>query len=182
MRSPWKIIADIAGRRKSDETADLPVAIHERHNDESSASLVADHNSDVADKPVAHEVVVEDKAPTTAGENQVAEPDDRYVPTTAIVQSASSDEIQSIDTDTIEPLKVASNKTVAHSKPEQAEASKKTISRPAARRSNSDSSVEPNVIDDPLALENQISSLRSQLAGKLVLQNEYLRSLLERYH
>jgi hypothetical protein len=160
MRSPWKILADLASRRRNSD--DVPPTTRGVIDDKAARSDLD------ADK------VIEPPEAPTATEPDHALPEQRPDPslTTPAVDEQSKLPVRSNANTSKASRKVQGKQIKSGSSTKLHNPEKNT--RPAT-------AVNVSALDESLSLDAEVKQLRSLLASKLELQNAQLRDLLARY-
>lgn len=196
MRSPWKLIKDLASRRKVEEAsgpvdeivaipdpraeehrpdltlrAQLEAAIESKSTvDENEASGQRESAGAAAELPTR----VERSDPLLAepAESGALEGHDQPLPATPVIQAAEDE--TGADALAEGPKKQRAKAPRARKNRGEPPVVKKVAEEPAA--------VEKTFLDEATELDLEIKGLRSQLSAKLLEQNAHLRRMLERYN
>jgi hypothetical protein len=196
MRSPWKLIKEIASRRKVEEAsgpvdeivakpdpraeehrpdltlrAELEATIESKSTvDENEASGQREPAGAAAKLPTR----VEQSDPLLAepAESGALEGHDQPLPATPVIQAAEGE--TGADVLAEGPKKERAKAPRARKNRGEPPVVKKVAEEPAA--------VEKTFLDEATELDLEIKGLRSQLSAKLLEQNAHLRRMLERYN
>ena len=187
MRSPWKFIADLTYRQKAKEVDGVGGdgdAISDPSAIDVARSVIDDRQIERAtDNAELGADLSDGNFTLSSPENEQLQisPMDHVVPGEPHNhQVEETDGIASDQTNAFDPASAAAPRA---KEPSRTPKPTKLI----AAKSAGGSAVTPPAINQLSALENarlleqEIASLRSQLSGKLVAQNQQLRSLLKRY-
>ena len=196
MRSPWKLIKDIASRRKVEEAsgpvdeivakpdpraeehrpdltlrAELEAAIESKSTvDENEAS--GQRESAGAAAELSTRVEQSDPLLAEPAESGALEGRDQPLPATPVIQAAEGE--TGADVLAEAPKKQRAKVPRARKNRGEPPVVKKVAEEPAA--------VEKTFLDEATELDLEIKGLRSQLSAKLLEQNAHLRRILERYN
>lgn len=197
MRSPWKLIKDLAWRRKTQEAsepADEIVAIPDPRAEEIRPELTL--QAELEAPPAI-------KSKSTVDENQAnGQPDSAGAAAALPVQVERSDPLlaEPVEGGALEGHDQPSPATPAIQAPEgetgagvlaggpkkqraNAARARKNLGEPpvAKRAVEEPAAVKKTFLDEATELDLEIKDLRSQLSAKLLEQNAQLRRMLERY-
>lgn len=196
MRSPWKLIKDLASRRKVEEAsgpvdeivakpdpraeehrpdltlrAQLEAAIESKSTvDENEAS--GQRESAGAAAELSTQVEQSDPLLAEPAESGALEGRDQPLPATPVIQAAEGE--TGADVLAEGPKKQRAKAPRARKNRGEPPVVKKVAEEPAA--------VEKTFLDEATELDLEIKGLRSQLSAKLLEQNAHLRRMLERYN
>lgn len=196
MRSPWKLIKDLASRRKVEEAsgpvdeivakpdpraeehrpdltlrAQLEAAIESKSTvDENEASGQRDSAGAAAE--LSTQVEQSDPLLAEPAESGALEGHDQPLPATPVIQAAEGE--TGADVLAEGPKKQRAKVPRARKNRGEPPVVKKVAEEPAA--------VEKTFLDEATELDLEINGLRSQLSAKLLEQNAHLRRILERYN
>lgn len=196
MRSPWKLIKDLASRRKVEEAsgpvdeivaipdpraeehrpdltlrAQLEAAIESKSTvDENEAS--GQRESAGAAAELSTQVEQSDPLLAEPAESGALEGHDQPLPATPVIQAAEGE--TGADVLAEGPKKQRAKAPRARKNRGEPPVVKKVAEEPAA--------VEKTFLDEATELDLEIKGLRSQLSAKLLEQNAHLRRMLERYN
>ncbi|MFT2215451.1 hypothetical protein ACLJYM_27065 [Rhizobium giardinii] len=196
MRSPWKLIKDLASRRKVEEAsgpvdeivakpgpraeehrpdltlrAELEAAIESKSTvDENEAS--GQRESAGAAAELSTRVEQSDPLLAEPAESGALEGHDQPLPATPVIQAAEGE--TGADVLAEGPKKQRAKAPRARKNRGEQPVVKKVAEEPPA--------VEKTFLDEATELDLEIKGLRSQLSTKLLEQNAHLRRMLERYN
>ncbi|MGI0524989.1 hypothetical protein [Rhizobium giardinii] len=196
MRSPWKLIKDLASRRKVEEAsgpvdeivakpdpraeehrpdltlrAELEATIESKSTvDENEAS--GQRESAGAAAELSTRVEQSDPLLAEPAESGALEGRDQPLPATPVIQAAEGE--TGADVLAEAPKKQRAKVPRARKNRGEPPVVKKVAEEPAA--------VEKTFLDEATELDLEIKGLRSQLSAKLLEQNAHLRRMLERYN
>jgi hypothetical protein len=179
MRSPWKLIKDLASRRRAEEAAepaDELVAIPDPRAEELRRELT------LQAEPEAPSAI---KSKSTVGENPANGPPDS-------VGAAAAIPVQVEDSDLLPAEPVEGGALEGHDQPSPGGPKKQRANAGRARTNLQDPPIARRAVEEPAAvkktfldeateLDLEIKDLRSQLSAKLFEQNAQLRRMIERY-
>ena len=197
MRSPWKLIKDLASRRKVEEAsgpvdeivaipgpraeehrpdltlrAQLEAAIESKSTvDENEASGQRDSAGAAAE--LSTQVEQSDPLLAEPAESGALEGHDQPLPATPVIIQAAEGETGA-DVLAEGPKKQRAKAPRARKNRGEQPVVKKVAEEPPA--------VEKTFLDEATELDLEIKGLRSQLSAKLLEQNAHLRRMLERYN
>ena len=196
MRSPWKLIKDLASRRKVEEAsgpvdeivakpdpraeehrpdltlrAELEAAIESKSTvDENEASGQREPAGAAAE--LSTRVEQSDPVLAEPAESGALEGHDQPLPATPVIQAAEGETGAGVLAEG--PKKERAKAPRARKNRGEPPVVKKVAEEPAA--------VEKTFLDEATELDLEIKGLRLQLSAKLLEQNAHLRRMLERYN